>query len=117
VQLSNEQGDGNTYVYGSGGSPATLPGRWSFTTSPLVFEQYGTVGSPLAVVVNGVTQTVAGGNAISDNGSAGIYVGNYFAGNVGFQGDIAEILVYDHALIAADVTAVRGYLHGRYGVP
>ncbi len=45
------------------------------------------------------------------------YLGrSYWAGDGYFQGDIAEVILYDRALSAAEQDAVRAYLAEKYGL-
>jgi hypothetical protein len=50
------------------------------------------------------------------NISAGITVGASSDGTLGWQGDIAEVLVYDHQLTTSELQDVGIYLTGKYNV-
>jgi hypothetical protein len=78
-----------------------------------------TLNSTLTSVVfyqNGV-QTGAGTLSGVQNLSAGITLGAAGGGSSGWQGDIAEVLVYDHKLSPAELQQVGVYLTNKYGLP
>jgi hypothetical protein len=76
-----------------------------------------TLDSTLQNVVfyrNGV-QTATGRLSGVQNLGAGITVGSTPDPSSGWQGDIAEVLVYDHKLSSSDFAQVDGYLANKYG--
>ena len=64
---------------------------------------------------NGV-QTVTNTISAAQNLSAGITCGAAPGGTNGWQGDIAEVLVYDHQLSSSEIAQVDGYLADKYGL-
>jgi hypothetical protein len=99
-------------VSGSSVAGAASPAANTFVT------EEATLDTDLASVVlyrNGV-QTATGTVTTAQNLSAGITVGaNNNGTSAGWQGDVAEVLVYDHKLSAADLAQVDGYLADKYG--
>ncbi len=83
-------------------------------TFALVSSTYD--GSNSKIYVNGVLQGVQPVTGPISYGDSGIfYVGSSSGtGNDSFNGDLAEILVYDHALSDADRTAAEQYLNLKY---
>ena len=61
-------------------------------------------------------QTIAGGYNGDQIVSAALNVGSRQGGIAGLNGDLAELLVYDHVLSAADRNAVGSYLAAKYAV-
>ena len=62
--------------------------------------------------LNGV-QVDTDSNTDDPNGTTGVYIGRYSSGNY-FDGDIAEVLVYDRAITAAEVLQNYQALKERY---
>jgi hypothetical protein len=96
---------------GSDGNPITLPDP-SVLTSPHVFDASMSGGTGVVEINNVV---------ISTKPSVGTYFrSNPLIGfdwqNEGFNGDIAEVIVYDHLLSVADHAALANYLGAKYGV-
>lgn len=63
------------------------------------------------------------GNLESTDGDSGttlnpqpIVIGNHAGGNGGFDGDIAELLIYEDELTPSEFEAVGAYLESRYGL-
>ena len=52
----------------------------------------------------------------ANNGIGGIYLGNGSPGTTNFQGNIAEILVYNNELSTAQIRAVEAYLCNKYAI-
>jgi hypothetical protein len=107
-----------TYAYSDAVSVTT-----AYTSPPTIastaFEwevaSAGTGTANLTTSLNGTLEAAPTGNVATESGNAGFVIGN--APNVSqfFDGDICELLVYDHVLAANELIAVRGYLFSRYG--
>ena len=134
--LGNGAGSANVSL----GRNGTSAGFQYFTTS--AGGSYGWFGTPSGVVVNApqvVSVTQPGGAAsssvaatVSVNGSSvgsgsvfvppvqsrgTNYLGrSYWGGDGWFTGDIAEVLVYNRTLSAAETATVTDYLNTKYGL-
>jgi hypothetical protein len=114
---------GPVYVY-SDGATTNLGVSPSPNYSAAYVLEYGADGNSshnITFAVNGASQTVssiAGSGCPSDTGTTGFTVGarEDDAGATTFNGEICEILVYDHVLSSPDLTSVRQYLQARYGI-
>jgi hypothetical protein len=91
-------------------------------STPVLAEWHstGTTGSPamqLSFITGGATRTLDV-TTISkgDNGPTGFVVGSDNTQTYTFNGDIAEILVYDAKLGPIELAMVRGYLNNKYGL-
>ena len=77
--------------------------------APGIFQSSGTSAiyvSAKTIVISGT----AGTNALDD-----LTLG-YFGGVEGFDGKIAEVLVYDAALTLAEINATLAYLGSKYNI-
>jgi len=114
---------GRYYVYTdglNGGGNTTLPP----TTLAAVQEPFITTftssgaGSKLQLTLNGASQPVAQPGAIGpDEGTPGFTVGNREDVRVDmfpWDGDLAEVLVYDHPLTEEETAQVGSYLTTKY---
>jgi len=64
---------------------------------------------------NGIQTATAAVSGIQ-NVNSGIDIGAFLGGSYGWQGDISEVLVYDHELNSTELTQVDGYLADKYGL-
>lgn len=100
----------NNYVIGAGSNI-------SATVTP------NTGGHASIGVYNGASGTVAvdttntGAGAVGAASAGAMYVGADFTGGANWFGSIAEVLLYNKALSAAEQGRLQGYLKGRYGTP
>jgi len=100
------------FNYNSGGA-APSSGVFTIETA-----SYNSSLSEVAFSQNGIStsveQVASGFGALGP----GIYVGAapFLSMNQGWQGDISEILVYDHVLSTSELQQVSSYLAGRYGI-
>jgi alpha-tubulin suppressor-like RCC1 family protein len=100
---------GDFYYVGTGG--ASVPAANTFVEEALSLDP---TRSNVTFYRNGSetgTATVSG----LANLTPGISVGSYGGGNDPWQGDIAEVMVYDHQLTSAEIAQVDGYLADKYG--
>ena len=112
-----------SYVYSDGIAVSDTISVIPSTASHL-FEWDYHIGSPIAFYVDGVAQTVSGGNiANADNGTAGYIVGGGGAviSSWSYLGqptpsDIEEVIVDDHLATGTERTNVGGYVQGKYGL-
>jgi len=110
---------GSTYGYTSESASAALASPPAITDVSLVAEIYSTgTGSTPTFAINGTNYTVAGSPTVAaENGTTGFSIGNFAqALTQFFTGSICEVLIFDHALVAGEVTTVRQYLQPRYGI-
>lgn len=80
---------------------------YNSSTSQVTYYHNGTAGTPSTL--SGVLSPNAGMTI----GNLSSYITNIYNG---FQGDISEILVYDHALSSSDLKQVSLYLANKYGL-
>jgi hypothetical protein len=97
----------STYVQGAyaADNGASSVEAWTLDSSKtnVVFFRNGAVAS---------AKTLGAGVA---NLSSGFYLGESSVGGSTWQGDIAEVLIYDHQLSTSEMAAVTTYLSGKYG--
>jgi chitodextrinase len=81
-------------------------------TDYVIFNVSATTGDYF-VRLNGLEQVHATSNTVRFNGggSLGRAFGNFL------QGDVAEVIAYDHVLTGTDRNAVNSYLYGKYHIP
>ncbi|MDA1015773.1 MAG: DUF1549 domain-containing protein [Planctomycetota bacterium] len=114
---------GTFYVYSDGvngaGNSALSADAAKLTSQPFVTTFISTgIGEKLQVRLNGTPQSITqAGGVGSDSGAAGFTIGareDY----EGFRwdGDIAEVLVYDGVLASPDLEQAGSYLATKYGV-
>jgi hypothetical protein len=109
------------YVFSDGiGSNSTIAQAAATTIcSPFVasFRSPG-AGNQITVDLNGIQMPVSGGTIPTESGAAGFTVGNRedegAHGQQGWDGDIAEVLVYSRELPAAELEELGTYLAGKY---
>ena len=65
--------------------------------------------------VDGVLESTDGDTGAALNPQP-IVIGNHFGGSGGFDGDIAELLIYEDELTPTEFEAVGAYLESRYGL-
>lgn len=95
-----------------GAQGASVPNAGSYVAEAC------SIDSTLSNIVfyrNGV-QTAAGSFTGAGDLSSGIAIGNDTSASYGWQGDIAEVLVYDHQLSAAEWQQVGQYIGDKYGL-
>jgi hypothetical protein len=112
---------GSNYIYSDGvnaGSNTTVPvGPSAATPYALEWSFDGVSGHNYTFAHNGTSETTtASGGATSESGTDGYYVGTTPPTVASFQGDVCEVLIYDHVLSGPDLAAVRGYILSRYGI-
>lgn len=61
----------------------------------------------------GTVTSAPGGGVV---GGASLLIGMNYQHNYGFNGDIAEVLIYDRALTTLEITAVNTYLDNKYAL-
>jgi hypothetical protein len=101
-----------------GGNRVFRPGASSAPELGVILQGGGTTAD-LSAWVNGQPLTVASTGARAINTAGDGTVGGYSAAPTGFHcfdGDIAEILVYNRALSASERLSVAQYLAGKYGI-
>lgn len=113
-------GSGNTYVYSDG---VAVNIRTSTDQMPTVrapfISAHRVNGTTLNLDVNGMSQGFSTGNTIlnSENGATGFTIGGREDHAVQhWDGEIAEILVYDRELSAAERNRVGFCLQQKYGI-
>lgn len=114
---------GTYYVYsdgvnGSGNSNLPAPAFDAIRKPFLTAFTSVAAGQKLRVIVNGKTTDVVQPGAVGpDSGVTGFTIGNREdVGGFGWQGDIAEILVYDKVLSAVELTSAGTYLATKYAL-
>lgn len=110
------------YVFGDGvnsASNVTITPNFTPIQSPFqsVWVMNGTGVAP-SIYINRTAQTVTAGTQTTENGTTGFLVGtNASAGNVQpWNGQIAEIVLLDHAASAAELALWNSYVTSRYGI-
>jgi hypothetical protein len=120
------QYEASYYVYtdginGAGNSSLPVQTLEKIREPFLSVHQSAGAGKKLVVRLNGVEQKVAQAGAVgNDTGTPGFVVGNREDVGVtsfGWDGDIAEVLVYDRVLSAAELEKAERYLATRYNLP
>jgi len=111
-------GSGIPQVYrgdGTGVSVAAVQGTRPLRAGSFDIVGFSTSGAALTHYLNGA----ANGSGASTTGTADLdrplYIGTRDDFVTKLQGDLAELLIYDSALSAADLTSVQLYLATRYG--
>jgi alpha-tubulin suppressor-like RCC1 family protein len=94
--------------FGGGATPAAN----SFGTDEMTLDPTRTIGT---FYRNGVQTATGTGLGLQDL-TPGVTVGAYSNGNAPWQGDIAEVLVYDHQLTDEQLAQADGYLADKYGL-
>lgn len=107
----------NSDQYADFSSPATETGAAAPATGAFVTEAV-TLDSTLQHAVFSRNGIVTGASKMYSLASvtAGLFVGNRADGTTPWQGDIAELLVFDHQLTASEMDQVGGYLGDKYGI-
>lgn len=82
---------------------------------PHLMQWSYTLGAPITYYLDGVSQTVSGGNTASDTGTAGYQLGRNSAGQ-NWGSDIEEIIVIDHIASSSERSLVGGYIATKYGL-
>lgn len=107
---------GTKFVYSTGALADTIAGV-TIAGTKHICSYTGHVGSIPTSRVDGIPQTVSGGNnVVNDNGTDISYVGNILSGAQGFVGDIGRMLVYNNILTAGQIGQVEQYLSAVYGI-
>lgn len=92
------------------------------SSSAVALNQYQVLeavhsGSNLATVLtDGIVGAQGSINNISGVNRTGNFLGRNYANTIYFQGQIAEIIIYNRSLSASERNAVRGYLYARYAI-
>jgi hypothetical protein len=112
---------GFTYVVTNGIDAASIPVDRGVLWNALTVLELSSTGYPgtYTAALNGTTNLISNSATEVDTGSTGGFVvGNRADNGRGqyFSGDICELLVYDHVLSGADVTAARTYLQAKYAI-
>lgn len=101
--------------YGTGNAPRIAAKYGALAAGAWVVTDWRLGSAEAAVALNGATLTpdaaVAGANTGAD---AQLYVGSNGAGSQLWNGDMAEVLVYDHILTSAERTQVTNYLNNKW---
>jgi hypothetical protein len=107
------------------GAPSTgnwTQEQWSLAPSGSNTTTIGNVSPSVTFLQQGTTKTQVTVNNLSEL-TSGITIGGRNngivdpqGGQVGYNGDIAEVLVYDHPLSATEQDALGKYLGDKYGV-
>lgn len=119
---------GNRQWFGNGGTHAAMltdAGSWSIYAGTLVADgtddasphmHMGEFNGASSAYYRDGTQILSGVNP-GANGLTILRIGADFNGLNFWQGEIAEIVVYNSVLSAANRLAVEGYLRGKWGTP
>lgn len=87
------------------------------TTNPVVMTSVmDTVGPNVAQIYLDGTQRASGPHGSLATGTT-LAVGNHGVLSRPYNGDVAELLLYDHALTAAERATVHSYVQDRYAIP
>ncbi|MDQ2772992.1 MAG: IPT/TIG domain-containing protein, partial [Bacteroidota bacterium] len=116
-------GSGAFYVYSDGvnaGNNATIPDQRTTIRAPFIssFRSAGP-GTVLGLRLNGTAQTVSQpAGMAAESGVAGFVVGTRqdIPAVAPWNGDYAELIVYNRALTAAEITQVETYLSNKYNI-
>lgn len=107
--------DRSVWDDGSGLVAKALGFSFSSGTGSVVAYR-STVGSLVAVTVNGTALTITGDTVVSDTGTAGFTIGGFYAGILGLVGDLCEVLLFDHVLSGGDRHQANVYLQNKYAI-
>ncbi|OGT39141.1 MAG: hypothetical protein A3E81_06475 [Gammaproteobacteria bacterium RIFCSPHIGHO2_12_FULL_36_30] len=108
--------NGNTfYLDGSGSYNGTSSGL--FTDGAVNLISGGRTSSTYTLFYDGATSPT---NSVVRNATAmddtALHIGEDYGGGYRYAGDIAEILVFDHYLTAAEMLIANQYLSNKYGI-
>ena len=119
--LTSLKSDGGRYALqkrfdnGSGLGGPVSSSSISTTDYQIVAMRRNTGSNQFELWVDGVRESTDG-----DSGAAltpqPIVIGNHAGGSGGFDGDIAELLIYEEELTTGEFEAVGAYLESRYGL-
>jgi hypothetical protein len=87
----------------------------SFSNGNLHLFSASASASGGGIRINGLPGTSSGANLTSDDGGA-LLLGKNSDGSACFNGDMAEVLVYNRVLDDLERAQIEGYLAGRYGL-
>lgn len=112
--------DSPVLLTAAGFSTTAVPDTTAYKQIPLVAEYFwdGNTADPLVLNFNATSIPVTGALPGADS-SDFLSIGNYEnsgPGAVPYDGDLCEILIYDHVLSGGDLAQVRGYLQSRYAI-
>lgn len=100
----------------SGGTYRGTTPLGSYVNDTVAFHHYTKVGTALQVFKDGTSQASAtSGDASNINGSVAFQMGSNGVGTTSlFIGHIAEVLVYNRALSAGEITTIKTYFATKY---
>lgn len=109
---------GTAYVWSNAVGVSLIPSPPSINGVPMVMELfYDNAGPTLSLNMNAAAQTLLTSSPGGDTGATGFQVGNRTGiADQPFDGDICEILVYDHVLTGDELAQLRAYLTYRSGI-
>lgn len=110
---------GTVYGYSDNATADTLVSGPTILNVPIAFEFETQVGSQPGFTINGTSYASSGGtNVVTDSGTTGFSIGNNSTATTTqyFAGSICEVFVYDHILSTPDLSALRGYIQGKYAI-
>jgi hypothetical protein len=114
-------------VYGSGGNYVSLDSNLQTLTDSTAFywsmkldNANATAANRIKVSLNGAAEQGANtqtGSASASAPAQPLFLGSYdSAGSQGFQGRIAEIIMYSGILSAGDISLVNSYLATKWAI-
>jgi hypothetical protein len=112
IDLSNPQLVSVGSAWGDWEGTATISGG-TWNTTATVITAVGN-GASSAIYQNGTS--VATGNPGTGSSGTSAVLGNWSSGSRFYGGDIAEILIFNAALSAADRATVHSYVQDTYGI-
>jgi phage tail tube protein FII len=111
-QISDGFGSNSTRTFSTGGTDIALPRLYNVSAAANAWS----ASLDGNVVYTSGTNTVNFANAILPPLIGAARGGAYYAKSNWFNGDVAEIIIYDHALSLSDRQTVAGYLTHKYSL-
>jgi hypothetical protein len=104
-------------VYSSVGVTSSVTASSGVTLNQYQLLEAVHTGSATATLYTTGTQTASGSiNNISNTTRANNFIARNIANTLFFQGEIAEVIIYNKSLTASERAGVEGYLFSRYGL-
>lgn len=89
---------------------------WVLNDPALVVGEFSGATAQIWHVTYDITQDVGSTvGTIGTTGLSGLMVGEWGSNNRPFYGDIAEVIIYDHAVTDAELAQLASYVQNRYG--
>jgi hypothetical protein len=106
-----------TFFRGNGSGSASANGARPYPTNTYIFAGVQQAGTAVSHFLNGAPNGGGTITAVREDRDTPLKIGSRADGVTRMKGDLAELLIYDRALSAAERTSLQRYLAEKYALP